>query len=84
MTRRDWRNYVLGHSTKGEDAKKSESIIREWIEAYAKEANATIAALETMESNPADQTHNGKIEMLLKRWKQISGLCEQAMEAVSC
>ena len=65
MTRRDWRNYVLGHSTKGEDAKKSESIIREWIEAYAKEANATIAALETMESNPADQTHNGKIEMLL-------------------
>lgn len=84
MTRRDWRNYVLGHSTKGEDARKSESIIREWIKTYAKEANATIAALETMESNPTDQTHSGKIEMLLKRWKQISCLCEQAIEAVSC
>lgn len=84
MTRRDWRNYVLGHSTKGEDAKKSEFIIREWIKTYAKEANATIAALETMESNPTDQTHSGKVEMLLKRWKQISDLCEQAVEAVSC
>ena len=84
MARRDWRNYVLGHSTKGEDPRKSESIIREWIKAYAKEANATIAALETMKSDLADQIHGDKVEMLLKRWKQISGLCEQAVEAVSC
>ena len=84
MARRDWRNYVLGHSTKGEDPRKSESIIREWIKAYAKEANATIATLETMGSKLGDQTHRGKIEMLLKRWKQISDLCEQAVEAVSC
>ena len=83
MARSDWLNYVLGYSTKGVDARKSESIIRKWIKVYAKEASTTIAALETMESNP-DLTHGGKVGMLLKRWKQISGLCERAAEAVSC
>lgn len=79
MTPNDWQNYVLGYSTKGVDDKKTETIIREWIKAYSKEAGATIAKLEGMTSET-----DGKIGMLLKRWKQIYDLCQQAVEAVSC
>lgn len=85
MTHSDWQNYVLGHSTKGVDEKKSETIIREWIGIYAKEASAAIATLKDMESSDgADQTHGGELRILLKRWRQIKVLCQQALEAVSC
>lgn len=85
MTHSDWQNYILGHSTKGVDEKKSETIIREWIGIYAKEASAAIATLKDMESSDgADQTHGGKLRILLKRWRQIKVLCQQALEAVSC
>lgn len=85
MTHSDWQNYILGHSTKGVDEKKSETIIREWIGIYAKEASAAIATLKDMESSDgADQTHGGKLRILLKRWRQIEVLCQQALEAVSC
>lgn len=85
MTLSDWQNYVLGYSTKGVDEKKSEAIIREWIGIYAKEASAAIATLKDMEpSDGADQTHGEKLGTLLKRWRQIEGLCQQALEAVSC
>ncbi|RHZ47288.1 uncharacterized protein CDV56_104428 [Aspergillus thermomutatus] len=65
MTRRDWRNYALGYSTKGCDAQKSNVIIREWIRAYAKEADTTIAALEALGSREMDQKCNGKV------WKRF-------------
>lgn len=81
MTQKDWQNYVLGYSTKGVDDKKTETIIREWVKVYAAEASTTIAELEDMESS--DET-DGKVEMLLKRWKQIHGLCQQAVEALTC
>lgn len=85
MTLSDWQNCVLGCSTKGVDEKKSETIIREWIGVYAKEASTAIATLEDMEfSNGADQTHGDKLRYLLKRWRQIEELCQQALEAVSC
>lgn len=85
MTHSDWQNYVLGYSTKGVDEKKSETIIREWIGIYAKEASAAISALKDMESSGgADQTQGGKLRILLKRWRQIEVLCQQALEAVSC
>lgn len=85
MTHSDWQNYVLGHSTKGVDEKKSETIIREWIGIYAKEASTAIATLKDMKSSDgADQTHGGKLGILLKRWRQIEELCQQALEVVSC
>lgn len=79
MTPKNWQNYVLGYSTKGVDDKKTETIIRKWIKAYAGEASTTIAKVGDMTS----QT-DGRIEMLLRRWKQIYDLCQQAVEAVSC
>ncbi|GIC86574.1 uncharacterized protein Aud_002948 [Aspergillus udagawae] len=84
MTRRDWRNYALGYSTKGCDAQKSNAIIQEWILAYAKEADTTIAALEALGSKEMDQKYTGKVSTLVRRWKQIKGLCDKASEAVSC
>jgi hypothetical protein len=84
MTRRDWRNYALGYSTKGCDAQKSNAIIQEWILAYAKEADTTIAALGALDSKEMDQKYTGKVSTLVRRWKQIKGLCDKALEAVSC
>jgi hypothetical protein len=84
MTRRDWRNYALGYPTKGCDAQKSNAIIQEWIRAYAKEADTTIAALEALGSREMDEKCNGKVSTLLRRWNQIKGLCDKALEAVSC
>ncbi|RLM01738.1 hypothetical protein CFD26_103576 [Aspergillus turcosus] len=84
MTRRDWRNYALGYSTKGCDTQKSNATIQEWIRAYAKEADTTIAALEALGSRDIDQKCNGKVSTLLRRWKQIKALCDKALEAVSC
>lgn len=84
MPRRDWRNYVLGHSVKGVDSAKSEAIIQGWIREYIKEADMTIAGLEDLGARPEENEDAGKIDMLLKRWRQIRGLCEQALEAMSC
>jgi hypothetical protein len=84
MTRRDWRNYALGYSTKGCDAQKSNAIIQEWIRAYAKEADTTIAALEAFSPRETDQKYTGKVSTLLRHWKQIKSLCDKALDAVSC
>ncbi|KAI9927979.1 hypothetical protein MW887_002831 [Aspergillus wentii] len=84
MTRRDWRNYVLGHSMKGVDDNKTQATIQEWIKIYAKEADRKIATLEAMKSSGENQIHSGKIDMLLKRWKQIKHLCDEALKADSC
>lgn len=84
MAVEDWRNYTLGYSTKGFDAKRSEAIIREWITTYANEADTVITALEKTRSQEVDQKDRDKVELLLKRWKQIKSLCDQALQAVSC
>lgn len=82
MTPKDWQSYVLGYSTKGVDDNKTVTIIREWIRAYSEEAGTTIAKLEDMKLKSGET--DGKVEMLLRRWKQIYELCQQAVEAVSC
>ncbi|TQB68964.1 hypothetical protein MPDQ_002472 [Monascus purpureus] len=85
MTRKDWRNYVLGISTKGVNAAKSLSIIQGWIRAYMKEADKTLAALNLkQESSQGSDEDRGKLEMLLRRWRQIRVLCDEAFKAVSC
>lgn len=84
MAIEDWRNYTLGYSTKGFDAKISEAIIQEWIKTYANEAETVIITLEKTRSPAVDQKDHTKIESLLKRWKQIKTLCDQALECVSC
>lgn len=77
MTRRDWRDYVLGHSTNGVDAAMTEKVIREWIQVYTKEADTTIA---TLKASSGDPICTQKTEVLLKRWSQIRRLCGQALE----
>ncbi|OJJ43428.1 hypothetical protein ASPZODRAFT_944827 [Penicilliopsis zonata CBS 506.65] len=83
MTRRNWRNYVLGHSTKGVDARKTESVIRGWVKTYSNEAKTTITALEALRSNEENVPFSSNIDMLLKRWKQIEWLCNNTAEAIS-
>lgn len=77
MTRKDWRDYVLGHSTNGVDAAMTEKVIREWIHIYTEEADITIA---TLKASSGHQIYTEKIEVLLKRWSQIKCLCGQALE----
>ncbi|KAL4783013.1 hypothetical protein BJX76DRAFT_270176 [Aspergillus varians] len=84
MSLEDWQNYVLGYSTRGVDAKKSEDIIRGWIRTYIEEADLTLDELGNLESSRIGQEQQGKVQMLLKRWRQIKDLCGEAFEAVSC
>ncbi|KAJ5397116.1 hypothetical protein N7509_005229 [Penicillium cosmopolitanum] len=83
MEEEDWRNHLEG-STEGVDEKKSEDIIKGWLRTYAAEADATMSALrKAMESGGVPETHHGKAEYLLRRWKQIKSICESASSALS-
>lgn len=88
MTRRDWRNYTLGRSTRGVKASKTESIIREWIKTYMNEADTTIKALDLSKALKStldmNDENRGKLQMIMKRWRQIRELCEQALMSLSC
>ncbi|KKK14337.1 hypothetical protein P175DRAFT_0545552 [Aspergillus ochraceoroseus IBT 24754] len=83
MRPEDWQNYVLGYSTRGFDAKKSEAVIQEWITAYEMEAEAAITELERLWSGEIARQHGEKVRMLLKRWRQIQNLCQEAFDTVS-
>ncbi|KAL4939048.1 hypothetical protein BDV06DRAFT_42441 [Aspergillus oleicola] len=84
MPFQDWQNYVLGYSTRGVDEKRSENVIRGWIRKYIQEADLTIEDLVNLESSEIGRGHKGKVQMLLRRWKQVKGLCTIALENVSC
>ncbi|KAJ5210385.1 hypothetical protein N7472_000524 [Penicillium cf. griseofulvum] len=84
MKEEDWRNHVLEGQTQGLDESRSEATIKRWILTYAAEADATITALQkAMELNTTVQVHRSKADMLLKRWRQIKDLCENAVKTVS-
>lgn len=80
MKRQDWRNYVLGFSTKKVNAKKTEAIIQGWIQTYAKEADTTIAALE---SSNEHRMYPRESSVLFKRWGQIKCLCDEVIRSMS-
>ncbi|KAL4924917.1 uncharacterized protein BDV17DRAFT_202253 [Aspergillus undulatus] len=84
MPLEDWRNYVLGYSTRGVDAKKSEGVIRGWIRTYVEEVESVIQELGNVGSSQIGQDHQDKVQMLLRRWWQIKDLCRVALETVSC
>ncbi|KAF7591908.1 hypothetical protein BBP40_000879 [Aspergillus hancockii] len=84
MPLKDWRNYVLGYSTRGTDEKKSVTIIHGWIGTYLQEVDTAITALEENETSQVAPKNLEKIKVLLKRWAQIRDLCVKASEAVSC
>ncbi|GLA33708.1 hypothetical protein AnigIFM63309_000542 [Aspergillus niger] len=81
MPLRLWQDYVLGYSTEGVDEKMSAAVIRGWIGVYIKEADVAIARLEDLYI--AQTEDQGVVRMLLKRWRQIRGLCEEAVDRVS-
>lgn len=78
MARGDWEDYVLGNSTEGLYTEKTAAVIQGWLRVYIKEADVTVAALESKGYHGDTQ----KAEILLKRWRQIRRFCEQAMAAV--
>lgn len=84
MTRRDWRNYVLGRSTRGVKAAKSEAVIRNWIDCYIAESVMVIACLDRrISSKSLNDADRAKLVLLSKRWGQIRELCQKALESVS-
>jgi hypothetical protein len=84
MKEEDWRDHVLEGQSQGFDESLSEATIKRWILAYAAEADAGITALQkALEVNTVVQQHGSKVEILLKRWKQIKELCEHAAKTVS-
>ncbi|KAL4799389.1 hypothetical protein BDV19DRAFT_258128 [Aspergillus venezuelensis] len=84
MPLQDWQKYVLGYSTRGVDANKSEDVIRGWIRRYIEETDLTIEELMNLGSSEVDQENKDKVQMLLRRWRQIKDLCSIALENVSC
>ncbi|PYH65303.1 uncharacterized protein BO88DRAFT_407932 [Aspergillus vadensis CBS 113365] len=81
MPLRLWQDYVLGYSTDGVDEKMSAAVIRGWIGVYIKEADEAVARLEDLYI--AQTEDQGVVRMLLKRWRQIKTLCEEASDRVS-
>lgn len=84
MRLEDWQNYVLGYSTEGMDEQRTEDIIQTWIHAYIKEANLAIEGLEGIDIETIGHGHHERVQMLLRRWRQIKDLCETASTTVSC
>ncbi|KAL2866034.1 uncharacterized protein BJX67DRAFT_152820 [Aspergillus lucknowensis] len=80
MSLEDWRNYALGYSTRGVDAQKSQNVIRGWINTYVEEANATIDELKRLEPGKVGREADGRVQMLLKRWRQVKDLCLKALQ----
>ncbi|RAK92629.1 SET domain-containing protein, partial [Aspergillus costaricaensis CBS 115574] len=81
MPLRLWQDYVLGYSTDGVDEKMSAAVIRGWIGVYIKEADEAMARLEDLYI--AQTEDQGVVRMLLKRWRQIRALCEEAIDRMS-
>jgi hypothetical protein len=93
MTRNDWQNYILGHSTRSVDPKKTANVIRGWIEIYLKESTMTIEILEKMLTKEtlaplgsaeagSEEREKNKVALLLGRWNQIKRLCEDALGVI--
>ena len=70
---------MLGDSTEGLCTEKTAAVIQKWLRVYIKEADVTIAALQSEGYN----RDISKVETLLKRWRQIRRLGEQAITAVA-
>ncbi|KAJ5613545.1 hypothetical protein N7528_007199 [Penicillium herquei] len=84
MKDEDWRNHILEGSIDGVDEQKSAEIIKEWLDIYALEADATTRAIKmALASNPVAQAHPEKVEILLRRWEQIKQICDSAAKAIS-
>ncbi|KAJ5726381.1 uncharacterized protein N7483_007738 [Penicillium malachiteum] len=84
MKGEDWRNHVLEGSIDGVDEKKSMEIIKGWLDVYTSEADATTRAIKmALASNPVVQAHREKVEVILRRWKQIKQICYCAAKAMS-
>lgn len=79
MSRRDWRNYIQGRGSATPNSTKVNNIIRDWIEAYLKEANITIDNLETMLKAETVDSTVSKIKVLIDRWNQIKHLCDETV-----
>lgn len=80
MTRRDWQNYVLGHSTKGVNSVATRKVIQGWIHTYTKEAETAVGTLQSCSER---HIYPQKIEILLKRWAQIICVCAKAIDSIS-
>lgn len=79
MSRRDWRGYIQGHGSAEPNSAKVNSIIRDWIEVYLKEASVAIDNLETMLKAETVDSTVSKIKVLIDRWNQIKHLCEETV-----
>jgi hypothetical protein len=82
----DWRNYVLGYSTLGVDAAKTNSVIRGWIEEYVKEAKVTMGLLDDLlkrKRRAREERDEARIETLMVRWEGIKALCGTVIEGLN-
>jgi hypothetical protein len=75
MSRRSWRNYIQGRGP-APNPTKVNAIIRDWIEAYLKEAKVATDTLEKKLSEGKEDSLQSKIKTLLGRWEQIKQLCD--------
>lgn len=83
MVRKDWRNYVAGHSTKGLNPEKTAEVIRGWINVYLNEAQVGMEGVQKALNESEDPAYASRISAILRRWTQIKSLCEDALSATS-
>jgi hypothetical protein len=93
MTRKDWRNYVLGRSKKGKSSKKTSKIVAGWIETYLKESETAIGMIEQALKEAQRSQVDGALRSvdwehsiattLQSRWDKIKRLCEDALDAIT-
>lgn len=82
----DWRNYILGYSTLGVDARKTDAVICGWIETYIREAEVTMVLLGDLlksKQRTEEERNKARIEKLMLRWKGIKALCEVVIKRLT-
>ncbi|KAL4939933.1 hypothetical protein BDV06DRAFT_230736 [Aspergillus oleicola] len=80
MSRQQWRDYVNDVSEEGFDGKKTAGVIRGWVEAYLRECDAALDALNGLSKSITTDSDKEKLELIVARWEQIKQLCEGAIK----
>ncbi|KAL4889503.1 hypothetical protein BDV59DRAFT_116587 [Aspergillus ambiguus] len=83
MTREAWKAYVENGSPVS-GTEKSTNLLNRWIGVYVQESNIVISIIQSMlhriQPEADREGEKQKLELLLKRWKQIQQLCQTALD----
>ncbi|KAK2808168.1 hypothetical protein FQN50_004909 [Emmonsiellopsis sp. PD_5] len=81
MTPDDWNRHILGDQPASFDQRKTNAIIAGWIGEYVHEAEVALQKLTALQGNRKYRGEK-RLGMIVMRWRQIVGLCGEAVRAL--